>query len=55
VATWHEREHQRAAAAVLPQRHRPVPLVCPGDRSRRSRAEHQTPKITGLEDPSGSL
>ena len=31
------------------------PAGPPGDRSRRSRAEHQTPKITGLEDPSGSL
>ena len=35
LAAADEREHQRAAAAVLPQGHRPVALVRRGPRSRR--------------------
>ena len=29
LAAWQQREHQRPAASVLPQRHRPVPALCP--------------------------
>ena len=35
LAARHEREHQRAAAPVLPQGHRPLPLDRRRDRSRR--------------------
>jgi hypothetical protein len=34
LATRHEREHQRATAAVLPQRNRPRPMERRGDRCR---------------------
>ena len=50
----HEREHQRPAEAVLPQRHRPRPMERRGDRSRRHRAQQPTPQDTRLEDPGRS-
>src|SRR5262249_53912392 len=46
----HEREHQRAAAPVLPQRHRPCPPQRRGARGRRSGAERPTTKDARLED-----
>ena len=55
VAAAHEREHQRAAAPVLPERHRPVPLVRRGPRSRRPRPQQPTPQDPRLEDPGRSL
>ncbi len=55
LAAADEREHQRAAAPVLPERHGPLPLVRPGPRSRRSRAQQPTPKEPRLEDSSRGL
>src|SRR5665647_3754425 len=51
LAARHEREHQRPAAPVLPQRHRLVPLDRRGPRRRRSRAQQQTTQDPRLEDP----
>ena len=51
LAARHEREHQRAAAPVLPEGHRPVPLERRRDRSRRRRPQHPTPQDPRLEDP----
>jgi len=51
----HQREHQRPATAVLPERHRPVAVVRRPDQSRRSRAEHQAPQDTRLENTGRSL
>ena len=50
LAAADEREHQRAAAPVLPEGHRPLPLVRRGPRSRRSRAQQPAPKEPRLED-----
>ena len=50
MAARHEREHQRAAAPVLPQGHRPVPLERRRDRSRRRRAQQPAPQDPRLED-----
>ena len=47
LAARHEREHQRPAAPVLPQGHRPVPLDRRRDRSRR-----RTPSTAGPARPS---
>ena len=43
LAARHEREHQRAAAPVLPEGHRPLALDRRGDRSRRRRAQQPDP------------
>ena len=50
LAARHEREHQRAAAPILPQGHRPLAMERRGDRSRRRRAQQQTPQDPRLED-----
>ena len=55
LAAPHEREHQRPAAPVLPQGHRPVALVRRGPRSRRSRPQQPAPKDPRLEDPRRDL
>ena len=52
VAARQQREHQRAAAPVLPQGHRPVPPPTRRSGRRRARAQHPTSKDTRLEDPS---
>src|SRR5690606_38042637 len=51
LAKGHEREHQRAAKAVLPQRHRSIEVVSGGARSRGLHAEQPPPKSTQLENP----
>jgi hypothetical protein len=51
MAAWHEREHQRPTAPILPQGNRPVAMVGRGARVGRSRVEHQTPQDPRLEDP----
>lgn len=51
LAARHEREHQRPAARVLTQGHRPLPLD-PGRPPRRPRrGQQQTPQGPRLEDP----
>ena len=54
LAAWHEREHQRATASVLPEGHRPVPVDDRGDRGRRRDPQRQATQDIGLEDPSRS-
>src|SRR5690606_25299347 len=48
LATRHQREHQRAATPVLPQRHRPEGPHSPGPRRRRPGDERTTPQGPGL-------
>ena len=55
VAAANEREHERAAAPVLPERHRPVPVDGRGPRSRRPRDQQPAPQDPRLEDPRRSL
>ena len=51
LAARHQREHQRAAAPVLPQGHRPRPPQRRRPRRRRRRAEHPAPQDPRLENP----
>ena len=53
LATRQQREHQRAAAPVLPQRHRPRPPLSRRPRRGRARAQQPTAKDAQLEDTSG--
>ena len=55
LAARHEREHQRAAAPVLPQGHRPVAVVRRGDRGRRQPPQRPTPQDPRLEDTAEAL
>ena len=48
LATRHQREHQRPAAPVLPQRHRPLLLGTRVPRPGRPRDEQPTPQDPGL-------
>ena len=50
VAARHQREHQRAAATVLSERHRSQHPQRPGDRRRGRGAQRQTPKDARLEN-----
>ena len=54
MAARHQREHQRPAAPVLPQPHRPRPTHPTRPRRSRSRPQHPTPKNPQLENPSRS-
>jgi hypothetical protein len=54
VAARHQREHQRPAAPVLPQRHRPGPLEPRRPRRRRRRPQRAATQDTRLEDTSRS-
>ena len=51
LAARHQREHQRAAAPVLPQGHRPRPPQRRGPRRRRRRAEQPAAQDARLENP----
>src|SRR5690606_6983271 len=51
LAKGHEREHQRAAKAVLSQGHGPIEVVSGGSGSRGLHAEQPPPKSPQLEDP----
>ena len=51
VAARHEREHQRAAAPVLPQGHRPLAMERRGDPGRRQRPQPPTPQDPLLAHP----
>ena len=51
LAARHQREHQRAAAPVLPQGHRPRPAQPRRPRRRRRRAQHPPTQDARLEDP----
>ena len=50
LAEADEREHQRTAAAVLPEGHRSIKMVRRGPRSRRPRTQQPAPKSPRLED-----
>ena len=50
LAARQQREHQRPAAPVLPQGHRPVGLPARLPRPRRRQAQPQTPQDPRLED-----
>jgi hypothetical protein len=52
---WQPREHQPAAASILPQRHRPVPLDHGRDRGRRHHTQQPASKDPGLEGTSRGL
>ena len=54
VAAWQQREHQRAAAPVLPQGHRPGPSRRRGPRCGRRRAQQPASQDAGLENPGRS-
>ncbi|EEP74672.1 LOW QUALITY PROTEIN: integrase, partial [Micromonospora sp. ATCC 39149] len=54
LATRHQRKHQRPAAAVLSERHRPVPMERRRDQRRRPRPQQPTPQNSRLEDSSRS-
>ena len=54
LATRDQREHQRAAAPVLPQRHRPLALERRRHPSRRRRAQQPAPQDARLQDPGRS-
>ena len=54
MAARHEREHQRAAAPVLPQGHRPLAMERRRPRRRRRRAQRPATQDTRLEDASRS-
>src|SRR4051812_45275621 len=54
LATSDQREHQRAAAPVLPQRNRPLALERRRHRSRRRRTQQPAPQVTRLQDPGRS-
>ena len=51
LAARHQREHQRPAAPVLPQGHRPVPLQRRRPRRRRRHSQQTAPQDPRLEDP----
>jgi IS30 family transposase len=51
VAATDEREHQRPAAPVLPQRHRPIGPVCRRTRSRRSPTQTTGRKVLDWRTP----
>ena len=55
LAAADKREHERAAAPVLPEGHRPVPVVGRGPRSRRPRDQQPAPQDPRLEDPRRGL
>ena len=50
LAARHQREHQRAAAPVLPQGHRPVPVERRGIQAVAADAQQPAPQDTRLED-----
>ena len=54
LAARHQREHQRPAAPVLPQGHRPQPAHPDRARRRRGRAQQPAPQDPRLEDTSRS-
>ena len=47
LAARDEREHQRTAATVLPERHRPVALERRGDRNRRHHPQRPAAQVLG--------
>jgi len=51
LAARDQREHQRAATPVLPQRHRPHPLERRRYSGRRCRAQPPPPQDARLQDP----
>lgn len=51
VAARVQRKHQRALAAVLPPRDRPLPVLASGAQSRRPRAERAAPQDAWLANP----
>jgi IS30 family transposase len=51
LAAWDQREHQRAAAPVLPEGHRPVRPQRPTPGCGRRRTQRPTPRDPRLEDP----
>ena len=55
LAARHEREHQRAAAAVLPEGHRPQRAQRRGPRRRGDRPQQQAAKDPGLENTGRGL
>ena len=55
LAATDEREHQRGAAPVLPQGHRPLSLVGRRPRGRRSGHQQPSPRGSRLEDPQRGL
>ena len=54
VAARHQREHQRAAAPVLPEGNRPRPAQRRGPRRRRRDAQQPAPENARLENPGRS-
>ena len=54
LAARHQREHQRPAAPILPQRHRPLPTLPKRPRRGRRSTQQPAPKDPPLEDPSRS-
>ncbi len=50
LATTDEREHERATASVLPEGHRPLPVVVHGPRSRRAGDQQPASQSTRLAD-----
>jgi hypothetical protein len=55
MAARHQREHQRAAPPVLPERHRPQQTLQRRSRHRRCRPERSIPQDPWLEDPAEAL
>src|SRR5215216_7335267 len=55
MAAGQQRKHQRAAAAIFPQRHRPVWLPPRLFSLRRRRTQRTTPQNPRLENPSRGL
>src|SRR5690606_6760087 len=51
LAATDEREHERVAAPVLPEGHRPVEVVRSGSRSRSSCNQQPPPQDSRLENP----
>ena len=55
LAARHQRKHQRPAAPVLPQRHRPGPLEQRRTRRRRRRAQPAAAQPLGWKTPAEAL
>ncbi len=55
LATRDEREHERAAPAILSEGHRSVPRSPAHAQPGRRRAQRPTPEDTGVSHPGGSL
>ncbi|GAW51924.1 Integrase (Fragment), partial [Nocardioides sp. PD653-B2] len=51
LATRHQREHQRSAAPVLPQRHRPLPVGTRDPRPGSPRDEQPPPQDPRMAHP----